>query len=85
MLLTRSPLTNTALGRKLKAVGQSRRVGPFDLHVSSTPPAFILSQDQTLRKFTQTLEPLALLASYHSSVVKVRDILSITQLTHSVK
>jgi hypothetical protein len=31
------------------------------------------------------LEPLALLASYHSSVVKVRDILSITQLTHFVK
>src|SRR5690606_6055577 len=23
---------------------------PFDLHVLSTPPAFILSQDQTLRK-----------------------------------
>ena len=25
----------------------------FDLHVLSTPPAFILSQDQTLRKFTE--------------------------------
>ena len=23
---------------------------PFDLHVLSTPPAFVLSQDQTLRK-----------------------------------
>jgi hypothetical protein len=35
-LLTRSPL---------RAIANS----PFDLHVLSTPPAFILSQDQTLR------------------------------------
>jgi hypothetical protein len=42
-LLTRSPLgsprTNT-------------RDSPFDLHVLGTPPAFILSQDQTLRKYS---------------------------------
>ena len=38
MLLTRSPLYNHP------EVGYS-----FDLHVLSTPPAFILSQDQTLR------------------------------------
>ena len=25
------------------------RSAPFDLHVLSTPPAFVLSQDQTLR------------------------------------
>ena len=37
VLLTRSPL---------RAIANS----PFDLHVLSTPPAFILSQDQTLRK-----------------------------------
>jgi hypothetical protein len=36
-LLTRSPL---------RSIAQS----PFDLHVLSTPPAFILSQDQTLRQ-----------------------------------
>jgi hypothetical protein len=36
-LLTRSPLTCIA-------------TCPFDLHVLGTPPAFILSQDQTLRK-----------------------------------
>ena len=36
-LLTRSPLSTIAST-------------PFDLHVLSTPPAFILSQDQTLRK-----------------------------------
>ena len=38
-LLTRPPLTYTSLGFN---------VSPFDLHVLSTPPAFILSQDQTL-------------------------------------
>ena len=31
---------------------------PFDLHVLSTPPAFVLSQNQTLRK---NLEPAPLL------------------------
>ena len=28
---------------------------PYDLHVLSTPPAFVLSQDQTLRKDVQPL------------------------------
>ena len=39
VLLTRSPLDN---GPKAAA--------SFDLHVLSTPPAFVLSQDQTLRR-----------------------------------
>ena len=38
MLLTRSPL------------GDTRRCPSLDLHVLSTPPAFVLSQDQTLRE-----------------------------------
>jgi hypothetical protein len=39
VLLTRSPLiTGASTG------------SPFDLHVLSTPPAFVLSQDQTLRR-----------------------------------
>ena len=38
-LLTRPPLTRSSLG-----FGTC----PFDLHVLGTPPAFILSQDQTL-------------------------------------
>ena len=38
-LLTRPPLTWLSLGFKSS---------PFDLHVLGTPPAFILSQDQTL-------------------------------------
>ena len=39
VLLTRSPLTT-----------KPKSCDPFDLHVLSTPPAFVLSQDQTLRK-----------------------------------
>ena len=38
VLLTRSPLIEGASS-----------LSPFDLHVLSTPPAFVLSQDQTLR------------------------------------
>ena len=38
MLLTRSPLHT-----------RPKASSPFDLHVLGTPPAFILSQDQTLR------------------------------------
>src|SRR3954453_1199806 len=32
------------------ATDPPRRASPFDLHVLSTPPAFVLSQDQTLRE-----------------------------------
>ena len=42
-LLTRPPLEYTEILPKL-----SFHVSPFDLHVLSTPPAFVLSQDQTL-------------------------------------
>ena len=30
---------------------------PFDLHVLGMPPAFVLSQDQTLRLIAQTQQP----------------------------
>ena len=40
-LLTRSPLSH-----------QAKPGIPFDLHVLSTPPAFILSQNRTLHKKT---------------------------------
>ena len=39
MLRTRSPL-----------IPRPKPGSPFDLHVLSTPPAFVLSQDQTLRE-----------------------------------
>ncbi|GIO11946.1 hypothetical protein J19TS2_15010 [Cohnella xylanilytica] len=41
MLLTRPPLT---------FAGASSLEDPLDLHVLGTPPAFVLSQDQTLHK-----------------------------------
>ena len=55
----------------------------FDLHVLGTPPAFILSQDQTLRKVIlpsellsldelRSLNQLLLHDSCHFSIVKVR-------------
>ena len=45
-LLTRPPLKQKSLGFILF---------PFDLHVLGTPPAFILSQDQTLMFFRSLL------------------------------
>ena len=30
--------------------------GPFDLHVLGTPPAFVLSQDQTLQRLNQLID-----------------------------
>ncbi len=45
-LLTRPPLTLHPSIRKLP------NEGPFDLHVLSTPPAFVLSQDQTLQRIS---------------------------------
>ena len=41
MLLTRAPLNQSSITTKLI---------PCDLHVLNTPPAFVLSQNQTLRK-----------------------------------
>ena len=43
VLLSRSPLAFPLAG-----------IGPFDLHVLCTPPAFVLSQNQTLRQKNQT-------------------------------
>gem|GEM_PF-2524194 len=58
-----------------------RKRASFDLHVLSTPPAFILSQDQTLRKnrtptklvlsLYDSIEFWFITLSSHSSVVKV--------------
>ena len=46
VLLSRSPLAST------------RRWVPFDLHVLGAPPAFILSQDRTLRPKCMGFEPV---------------------------
>ena len=42
MLLTRSPLN------KSESIATTDLI-PFDLHVLGMPPAFVLSQDQTLK------------------------------------
>ena len=67
----------------------------FDLHVLSTPPAFILSQDQTLRKYplpqacacgqahSSTWTLLLARVSHHSSVVKVPSALALRPLRAS--
>jgi hypothetical protein len=41
VLRTRAPLTKDRI---------TTHLDPFDLHVLNTPPAFVLSQNQTLRK-----------------------------------
>ena len=50
-LLTRPPLESA----RASAVASAPGAPPFDLHVLGTPPAFILSQDQTLMFFRSLL------------------------------
>ncbi len=50
VLLSRLPLRSTLAGRT-----------PLDLHALSAPPAFVLSQDQTLRKLTYLPSTIQLL------------------------
>ena len=63
MLLTRPPL-------RLKASFQP----PLDLHVLSVPPAFILSQDQTLNLIRSLLlgfELTGIFCSYHVALLSL--------------
>ena len=53
---------------------------PFDLHVLSTPPAFILSQDQTLNKMVSEELPL-LRSSYRSYPLASKKSLRAFQVT----
>ena len=62
VLLTRSPLSIHIFHPKMKVMYLS-----FDLHVLGTPPAFILSQDQTLHPISSTEAfafPLPLLPAF---------------------
>ena len=52
VLLTRAPLESTNI---------NTGVISFDLHVLNTPPAFVLSQNQTLRKNSEKNDPASLL------------------------
>ena len=57
-LLTRPPLRYSKILPKL-----SFEISSFDLHVLSTPPAFILSQDQTLKLKSSPATDLSLASS----------------------
>ena len=59
-LLTRPPLEHPTFQPK-----PSAQMSPLDLHVLSTPPAFVLSQDQTLM-----FNPLSSLAALHFRLAK---------------
>ena len=61
VLLTRSPLEYPA-----------SRAFPFDLHVLSTPPAFVLSQDQTLKLLVNSRALLWLLITFLRSLFSVQ-------------
>ena len=56
---------------------------PFDLHVLSTPPAFILSQDQTLRIFAAVTSTSLLLPERKRSTTLLRKATSNSSLTRS--
>ena len=58
-LLTRPPLSVTRKSSS-KLVSNQRNT-PFDLHVLGTPPAFILSQDQTLEQIVFKPFPVSIL------------------------
>ena len=60
-LLTRPPLSHPSALTEISASGAS-----FDLHVLSAPPAFVLSQDQTLYKSYLKAFALKSLQSYLS-------------------
>src|SRR5436189_6392561 len=57
---------------------------PLDLHVLSTPPAFVLSQDQTLREQLAKRPPLHLRAETHRPVsnCRRRDELHLSKAMH---
>ena len=56
---------------------------PFDLHVLSTPPAFILSQDQTLRIFAAITLTSLLLPERNCTTTLLRKATSNSTLTRS--
>ena len=73
-LLTRPPLSHLRCFNLQQAGSINGRGASFDLHVLSTPPAFILSQDQTLVisvcsvRMTLAIHPLLLFWKSFSSI-----------------
>src|SRR5690606_3959364 len=65
-LLTRSPLGSLRLWPKPPSQGS-----PLDLHVLGTPPAFVLSQDQTLHEWYHNPAFRQVLQSHPKSLVRL--------------
>ena len=74
VLLTRSPLEYPP---------PRWRAFPFDLHVLSTPPAFVLSQDQTLQpQHTQTNACVVHKNKKNNKINSVSSVYLLTRATH---
>ena len=75
-LLTRPPLSHQSIIRRIL------KGASFDLHVLGTPPAFILSQDQTLVKsvcsvrMTLAIHPLLLFWKSLASITRINNVRS---------
>ena len=81
-LLTRPPLSHLRWINPQQAGSVFGRGASFDLHVLSTPPAFILSQDQTLVKsvcsvrMTLAIHPLLLFWKLLASITRINNVRS---------
>ena len=81
-LLTRPPLSHLKWINPQQAGSIFGRGASFDLHVLSTPPAFILSQDQTLVKsvcsvrMTLAIHPLLLFWKSLASITRINNVRS---------
>ena len=81
-LLTRPPLSHLRCFNPQQAASINGRGASFDLHVLSTPPAFILSQDQTLVKsvcsvrMTLAIHPLLLFWKSLASITRINNVRS---------
>ena len=74
-----SRVTHPSATKKLLQLDESSfNSSPFDLHVLSTPPAFILSQDQTLNKMVSK-EPRLFKSLYWSSFQLQRNLTVVLQ------
>ena len=74
-----SRVTHPSATKKHNPLDESSVIcSPFDLHVLSTPPAFILSQDQTLNKMVSK-EPRLFKSLYWSSFQLQRNLTVVLQ------
>ena len=73
-----SRVTHPSAARILSSSRNLPTISPLDLHVLSTPPAFVLSQDQTLM-----FNPLSCLISVSEPARQSQSLILIQQAFHS--